>query len=104
MGLHFEVLALSESQGQHGVPEGDVHDDDARRSRASRACAEDGGADGEYGAPILLFRKYRGRPRRGRDKRAAGEEYRADVLLFVAAVGRRAHYVKLTARSYAVCD
>lgn len=86
-GLHLKVFAVSESSSPYEVSEGDVHDYNARRSGASGACSENGGEDGVDGAAVLLLREYRGRAWRGGDERAEGEEYSADVRLFVATVG-----------------
>src|SRR5216683_2705800 len=84
VGVYLAVLTVPESAAGDEVSDGAVRDDDARRPRASRACAQDGGEDGIDGDPILLLREHGGRPRRGRDKRAAGKGVRADLRLPVA--------------------
>ena len=84
MGVHPEVLAVSERRRRREVPADAVHDLDPRRPRASRARAQDGGADAGVGARRPLLREHRRRPRGRGQQPAASAHARARLHVSLA--------------------
>ena len=85
------LLALPQRQQGHDLPEGPVHDVDARRPRAPRPRAQDDGTHARAGPRRALLREHRGRPRRRGGQQAGRVHVGAGLRVLVgdaAGIGR----------------